>query len=442
MPYIKEPTKVQESSSSSRTSQHPHRTSTITKPSNMSSSYSSLWNRYYCRSTNSRNLNLNCMSYQSCNSCYVQTAIIVVVLLGTVILYNVELLGQTDPTFVPSQSIKVETTTTNKAFLSSTKQYYEEENLCYDRTDPEEWKEISNKRNCNCPTPGIATKELRNNQPEWLVHHETMQQDLQYELFLQQQQQQKSAKVKQQPLLDVLFLGDSIMERWNGTRSMGVQHGTQFQEFRHSFDSMFNQRRSLDTTDTTSTTTTTTTAQLQGLLLGSSGDITSELFWHIQNLPCNIGRTTTNKLCIVPKVFFLLIGTNDLGRMECSTTSTVTGIIQIINYLHAIYPTTPILVHGLLPRSDTYNKGNYELGRYWENILVINDELETYCTKKGQTLLLHYMDASHLFLTSSDTSNTNTMLNETVMSDSLHPDVLGYNLWGQEIVQRVLQIIS
>ena len=99
------------------------------------------------------------------------------------------------------------------------------------------------------------------------------------------------------------------------------------------------------------------------------------------------------------------------------------------------------------PRSDIYNQGDYNLGRYWQDIIFINRELEILCQERPKQLW-HYMDASHIFLTDETSTDEDSssgptmMINRTLMSDSLHPDVVGYNIWGQEIVQKVLQIIN
>jgi lysophospholipase L1-like esterase len=34
------------------------------------------------------------------------------------------------------------------------------------------------------------------------------------------------------------------------------------------------------------------------------------------------------------------------------------------------------------------------------------------------------------------------IINKHVMSDSLHPDLEGYNLWGERIVEYALKLIS
>ena len=305
----------------------------------------------------------------------------------------------------------------SKPILSSEEEI--EINRCHDTTDSDAWRYIPHKQNCLCPDPLVSTKELRKDQPEWMEHHHTMVNDVIYETSI----------APHTVPLDIVFLGDSITERWNGTRSMGTR--TNFPEFRESFNAMFDRRRQ------------NSNAKLQGLLFGSSGDITTELLWHMQN---GLLNKKEHPHRLEPKVFMILIGTNDLGRMECSKTTTIMGITNVLSFISWLYPHTPVLVHGLLPRSDTYNKGDYYLGRYWQDIMYINEELEQLCQKRrGQ--LWHYMDASQIFLSNYTFVNkgmniSGQSINETVMSDSLHPDVLGYNIWGQLIVEKVLQIIS
>mmetsp|Transcript_10488 Transcript_10488/g.13897 ORF Transcript_10488/g.13897 Transcript_10488/m.13897 type:complete len:99 (-) Transcript_10488:343-639(-) len=82
--------------------------------------------------------------------------------------------------------------------------------------------------------------------------------------------------------------------------------------------------------------------KLNGMALGSAADITPETIWHLEN------RWITDSLH--PKLWLLLIGTNDLGRSGCSKRNTLVGILHIADHLHKMRPDVPILFHGLLPR--------------------------------------------------------------------------------------------
>jgi lysophospholipase L1-like esterase len=306
--------------------------------------------------------------------------------------------------------------------------------LVYD-THPEDI--VSKVRNtCDCPDPTVASYELRNQShqqlTEWMQRHQLYIEDiLQYETEIAHHPPPIGRD------LDMVLLGDSILERWNRTQN------------RPSFTSFFDARRNNNNIDTT--------ASIQGLAFGTAGDITTELLWHLQN-GIILGTSTNTDgtptvTTLQPKVWFVLIGTNDLGRTKCSKRTTLAGIVHVVQYLHTHRPNVPILVHGLLPRADTYRQQNYTLGRYWNDIVWINKELERLCSLHP---MWYYMESSDLFLTNvtldgamttnsddADHSNKYTMIiNKHVMSDSLHPDLEGYNLWGERIVEYALKLIS
>lgn len=281
---------------------------------------------------------------------------------------------------------------------------------CLDPGDPDEWRDIPIKKYCQCPDP---TKPIpRDKDSAWHARHKLLIQDAEYMAVLERERGHE---------LDLVMLGDSITERWNRTK-----RGPPFndgEDYRAVFDRFFDKTSDPD-------------APFQGLALGTSGDITMELLWHLQNgmMPDTLR----------PKVWLLLIGTNDLGRSGCSKRTVLAGILQIAEFIRKQRPGTPILLHGLLPRNDVYAPANmqtdYTLNRYWEDILWINSEL----AKFGK---LHpewsYMDSGSIFLTENiadDLGGSSVQINNALMPDSLHPSAAGCEVWAPLIVEHVLKI--
>jgi lysophospholipase L1-like esterase len=216
--------------------------------------------------------------------------------------------------------------------------------------------------------------------------------------------------------MDVVLIGDSITEHWNGTRSMGTRGP--FPEYRAVFDEYFDRA---------------TGASLQGLALGSSGDTTNHLLWHLQHglIPDSLR----------PRVWFLLIGTNNMGRDSCSKRSTLSGVLNVLDVMLATRPGTPVLVHGLLPRNDRWQGAtaqDFSLGQYWINIQWINGELQRFCQLQEHC---HYMEATHLFLRT-DSVSGEEQVNDILMSDALHPNEQGYREWGPLIVEQVKRLTT
>ena len=244
--------------------------------------------------------------------------------------------------------------------------------------------------NCTCADPFVSESWFENE--GWKEQHQRMIQ---------------SASASSSANVDLVFLGDSITERINGTRSMGQ---IMLPENRKVFEGHFGGSGS-----------NFFGGNLTGIALGSSGDTSNNLLWHLQN-----GMMPDS---LQPKYWFLLIGTNNLGRSGCSQESTVHGIREVIDYLQEKIPNAKIIIHGLLPRSDrAFEDVDYKVGVYWEKIQWINIRI---AKKAIYDKNIFYMEAPDIFMDSPGTINAITM------ADGVHPSVEGLKLWETRIVEYI-----
>ena len=280
------------------------------------------------------------------------------------------------------------------------------ENRCFeddfsDRSDldklaTEETIETNLQASSECPCPDPLVPAQRPNEPAWNKHHLLM-----------------TTEVKQQKELDVLLIGDSLTERWRGTSRYGQRTFTE--DYRGVFQTYFNR---------------TAGGSVNGCAVGSSGDITTETLWHLKN-----GFLSPTP----PKLFFVLIGTNDIGRSKCSKKSVLVGILNVAQYLHKVHPDVPILFHGLLPRSDDEDESSVTaLGVYWKKIMWINRELNRFAKLHKNW---YFMDSASLFLRR-DEGSGNLELRSDLFPDGLHPNVEGYKIWAPQIVKNVVKILE
>jgi lysophospholipase L1-like esterase len=189
---------------------------------------------------------------------------------------------------------------------------------------------------------------------------------------------------------NVVFLGDSITERWYGTR-LGKHDHADLEETHNVFVELFQRDVGSDE------------HCIRGLALGIAGDQTPNLLWRLENgeLP----------IVLQPRIFVLLIGTNDLSKDWCSAENVIVGIVRIVELLLTERPTATVLLHGLLPRTydeegylnerritagrsnnNSSNWGNFfrhhdsvdnrdkePLPNFWPDIKIINNELRGEC---------------------------------------------------------------
>ena len=225
--------------------------------------------------------------------------------------------------------------------------------------------------------------------------------------------------------IDVVFYGDSITEGWLGT-SYGFHNGRKegsLKIFKKYFD---NEKR-------------------VGIAMGISGDTSVNLLWRIQN-----GGELPDTL--QSPIFWLLIGTNDLGNTWCSPDAVVLGILRNVLELRKRYPGSIIVLNALLPRSFAKNGDPYKgkkvsskkyLPELYSAILDINKTLKAYAEQHEN---VEYFDVNYLFFQNAvendigiehNEKKKKAVINQELMYDFLHPSPKGYDLIGDAIAEKI-----
>jgi len=143
------------------------------------------------------------------------------------------------------------------------------------------------------------------------------------------------------PKIDVAFLGESVVEamdgRWLGKHIIGsVRKKMQMQKegqeqkelpmIHETFEKLFRKDKG---------------GEFEGVALGIAGDTTSNVLWRIMNneMPYDFN----------PKVWWLVLGMNDLTRMQCSEEIVVLGILRVVEEIRLRKPDAKIVINSLLP---------------------------------------------------------------------------------------------
>lgn len=154
-----------------------------------------------------------------------------------------------------------------------------------------------------------------------------------------------------------------------------------------------------------------------------------------------------------PKVWWILVGSNDLVHGQCSEEAIILGILRLADEIALARPGSVVVIEGLLPRT---NSPDGTLGRHhkkrkfhaihkekeyvkrdeyplWPSIEIINQELERFCAKHEH---LVYFDAASIFV--------GTFGNEHFQSSGkgilkeLMPDYANLSIKGHEIFLKVI----
>ena len=178
--------------------------------------------------------------------------------------------------------------------------------------------------------------------------------------------------------VDVLFLGDSITQGWDG-------NGKDIWKERYE--------------------------PLHAVNFGIGGDRTQHVLWRLQE-----GKELEG---IQPRAVVLMIGTNNMSSN--SAPEIAEGITAVVKELRSQRPEAQILLLGIFPRSAKASDGvRGKIKKVNEQIAKLDD---------GKNV--HYLDIGDKFL------ETDGSLSKQIMPDYLHLSKQGYQIWADAIQPKL-----
>ncbi|MDR1190471.1 MAG: GDSL-type esterase/lipase family protein [Verrucomicrobiales bacterium] len=197
--------------------------------------------------------------------------------------------------------------------------------------------------------------------------------------FLQRHEKYVAMAKEKKPQL--LFLGDSLTERWERPGAAEI------------FASNF--------------------GPYNAAAFGISGDCTQHLLW----------RVTNGELDGSPKVIVLLIGTNNSTLVEAE--HMVKGVTKVVETIRAEAPASKIILVSLLPRGERPNGLR-------EKVLKANH----YIARLDDGTSVFFLDIAGKFLEPDET------ISKEVMSDFLHLTPKGYQIFADALKPRVDELMK
>ncbi|MDE0595158.1 MAG: sulfatase-like hydrolase/transferase [Roseibacillus sp.] len=182
---------------------------------------------------------------------------------------------------------------------------------------------------------------------------------------------------------DLLFIGDSITQAWEGGG-------------KKVWETSYGKRKALN--------------------LGISGDRTEHVIWRL-----NHGNLRNQRAA---KAAVIMIGTNNTGHSKQDPSETADGIARILSILRARCPQTKILLLGVFPR-DPYPTDEKR---------KINVAINEIISKFDDGERVHFLDISEKFL------DQNGHLTKDIMPDFLHLTPKGYGIWADAIEPKLKEL--
>jgi beta-glucosidase len=143
--------------------------------------------------------------------------------------------------------------------------------------------------------------------------------------------------------------------------------------------------------------------------IGSSGDMTSHMLWHIQDGGLD-GMKDRNPAAVV-----IMIGTNNRGEPANEGRDTAQGVLAILKEVHQRLPASKILLLAIFPRD----------GRPEDAGRIRNDQVNSILKTYADNKTVYWLDLKETFL------SKDGMLRKDLMPDEVHPNVEGYREWAK-----------
>jgi beta-glucosidase len=182
--------------------------------------------------------------------------------------------------------------------------------------------------------------------------------------------------------VDLLFIGDSITQGWEGA---GKGVWTEF----------YGKRNAVN--------------------LGIGGDRTQHVLWRLDN---------GNIEGIKPKLAVLMIGTNNSGTN--SSEQIAAGITAIVEKLRTKLPETKVLILGVFPRGPNKDDAKRK----------VNEGANEIVKKLADDKNVYYLDIGPAFVADDGT------LSKEIMPDLLHLNEKSYRLWAESIEPKVQELMG
>eukprot|EP00814_Leptocylindrus_danicus_P007549 CAMPEP_0116031636 /NCGR_PEP_ID=MMETSP0321-20121206/17678_1 /TAXON_ID=163516 /ORGANISM="Leptocylindrus danicus var. danicus, Strain B650" /LENGTH=473 /DNA_ID=CAMNT_0003506891 /DNA_START=68 /DNA_END=1485 /DNA_ORIENTATION=+ len=201
---------------------------------------------------------------------------------------------------------------------------------------------------------------------------------------------------------DLVFLGSSTVEGWNGT--MKGKTRPRLEKPKKIFEELFTRENG---------------GPIDALALGSYGDTSSNLLYRLLHgeMPEYLN----------PKIWWLVIGTDDLRVKHCSEEVVIMGIIRNVEEILYQKPGAKIVINGLFPTADN-ERGI--LNKYWRPTQTINRELRKFAEKHER---VDFVDHGRMFVDRDTIGSKTQKVNLEMTEDGVHLNSVGYRMWGEAV---------
>ena len=155
------------------------------------------------------------------------------------------------------------------------------------------------------------------------------------------------------------------------------------------------------------------------------------LLWHWEN--------GIQQAKLRPKLWFIMVGTNDLFVNKCTDRFVMANILNIAKRIFEDQPEAKIVIHGIIPRKDDPDSKADSLGHLWNRAQGVNLQVRKWI--KIHSSRIFFMNVGQILMENGGMKGRK-FLDPHLIGDNMNPTPEGMQKWGDLVVKKLIPILK
>lgn len=138
-----------------------------------------------------------------------------------------------------------------------------------------------------------------------------------------------------------------------------------------------------------------------------------------------------------PKLWFLVVGGNDLYVNKCNDDFVIASVLNVAKRIFDDQPNAKIVVHGIIPRKDDLDAKSNNLGDLWNRAQGINLYVRKFIKKHSSRI--YFMNLGQVLMGHGGFKGRKAV--DPRLIQGIYPTEKGMYTWGNLAVKKLTPII-
>jgi lysophospholipase L1-like esterase len=138
-----------------------------------------------------------------------------------------------------------------------------------------------------------------------------------------------------------------------------------------------------------------------------------------------------------PKVWFIMVGGNDLYESQCTDQFVQANVLNVLKRIYEYQPEAQFVVHGIVPRKDNVDSRSNALGHLWDRAQGINLLLKKFAKHSAR---MTFLNAGQKF-TAGKGDKGRGSIDPNMIKKGNDLTLKGMTVWGNTIESKIREVM-